>query len=384
MPDTQCTTFLSPTGQIDAQLFESSLDCIKIVGLDGILVQINPGAVDALQLGSLNDICGKKWIELWPEESRHLVIDAIATATRGERTQFAAFCPTAKGSPRWWDVVVSPVLDSAGATHKLMAVSRDVTEIYLVREALRDADVRKDEFLAILAHELRNPLSAAGMAASMLETQQLDFDRASRLGKLISRQVGHMSRLVEDLIDISRVSRGLIVLKQEPVEMRLVINDAVEQLQGLVKQKGHAIGLDFTDEDCTVSGDRTRLLQVIGNIFGNAVRYTPEGGHVEIAMSRDAGAVVIKVTDTGVGIPPERMSDLFGLFTRGETTSDRNSSGLGLGLALVQKLVELHGGTVSAFSAGEGLGSSFTVSLPRLAQAHFLPAAAPSLPNSTA
>jgi PAS domain S-box-containing protein len=384
MSDTQCTTFLSPTGQIDAQLFESSLDCIKIVSLDGILVQINPGAVDALQLGSLDDICGKKWVELWPEESRYIVIDAIATATRGERTQFAAFCPTAKGSPRWWDVVVSPVLDSAGATHKLMAVSRDVTEIYLAREALRDADVRKDEFLAILAHELRNPLSAAGMAASMLETQQLDFDRASQLGKLISRQVSHMSRLVEDLIDISRVSRGLILLKQEPVEMRLVINDAVEQLQGMVKQKGHAIVLELTDEDCTVSGDRTRLLQVIGNIFGNAVRYTPPGGHVEIAMSRDAGAVVIKVSDTGVGIRPERISDLFGLFTRGETTSDRNSSGLGLGLALVQKLVELHGGTVSAFSAGEGLGSSFTVSLPRLAQAQFLPAAAPSLPSSTA
>ena len=365
MPDTQCTTYLSPNGQIDAQLFESSLDCIKIVSLDGILVQINPGAVDALQLGSLNDIYGKKWIELWPEESRHIVLAAIATASHGERTQFAAFCPTAKGSPRWWDVVVSPVLDSAGATHKLMAVSRDVTEVYQVREALREADVRKDEFLAILAHELRNPLSAAGMAASILETQKLDFDRASQLGKLISRQVGHMSRLVEDLIDISRVSRGLIVLKQEPVEMRLVIHDAVEQLQGLVKEKGHSTHLELTDQDCTVSGDRTRLLQVIGNIFGNAVRYTPAGGRIDIAMSCAPGAVVIKVTDTGVGIPPERISDLFGLFTRGEISSDRNSSGLGLGLALVQKLVELHGGTVSAFSAGEGHGSAFTVSLPR-------------------
>ena len=367
MPDTQCTTYLSPTGEIDAQLFQSSLDCIKLVDLDGNLVEINPGAVTALELGSLDDIYGAKWTSLWPEESRHLVLDAIATAGRGERTQFAAFCPTAKGSPRWWDVVVSPVLDASGATHKLMAVSRDVTEVYLAREALRDADVRKDEFLAILAHELRNPLSAAGMAATMLETQQLDADGTVRLGKLISRQIGHMSRLVEDLIDISRVSRGLIMLKQEPVEMKLVINDAVEQLHGQLKDKGHAVHLDLTDLDCVVSGDRTRLVQIVANIFGNAVRYTPAGGRIDIAMSHAPGAVLIRVTDTGVGISQEGMPDVFGLFTRGEKTSDRNSSGLGLGLALVQKLVELHGGTVSAFSEGEGKGSTFTVSLPRLA-----------------
>ncbi|HEY0491746.1 MAG TPA: PAS domain-containing sensor histidine kinase [Telluria sp.] len=364
MPETQCTTYLSPTGEIDAQLFQSSLDCIKIVSLDGDIVEINPGAVAALELGSLDDIYGEKWIELWPAESRHIVTNAINTATRGERTQFAAFCPTAKGSPRWWDVIVSPVLNASGATHKLMAVSRDVTEVYLAREALRDADVRKDEFLAILAHELRNPLSAAGMAASILETQKPDADRTVQLGKLISRQIGHMSRLVEDLIDISRVSRGLILLRQERVDMRAVIHDAVEQLHGLVSEKGHAVHLSLAGQDCIVSGDRTRLLQIIGNIAGNAVRYTPTGGRIDIAMSQAAGAVVIKVTDTGVGISKERMPEVFGLFTRGESTSERNSSGLGLGLALVQKLVELHGGTVSAFSEGEGKGSAFTVSLP--------------------
>jgi signal transduction histidine kinase len=175
-----------------------------------------------------------------------------------------------------------------------------------------------------------------------------------------------MSRLVEDLIDISRVSRGLIMLKQEQVEMRLVVNDALEQLDGLMADKGQKLHLELTDQDCLVSGDRTRLLQVVGNIVGNAIRYTPAGGRIEIGMSRDAGAVVITVTDTGVGISPERMSEVFGLFTRGEKTSDRNSSGLGLGLALVQKLVELHGGTVTACSEGEGKGSTFTVSLPRL------------------
>jgi PAS domain S-box-containing protein len=364
MLDAHCTTYLMPTGEINAQLFETSMDCIKLVDLDGRLAQVNPGAVEVLELQSVDDIRGKLWISLWPHDAQQTVEDAIAGATRGERIQFAAFCPTAKGSPRWWDVIVSPIRDTNGVTQQLMAVSRDVTEIYLAREALRDADVRKDEFLAILAHELRNPLSAASMAATVLETQNLDPDRTVQIGKMISRQVGHMSRLVEDLIDISRVSRGLIILKQEPVEIRSVIGDAVEQLQGLVDGKGHELVLTMTDIPCVVSGDRTRLLQVVGNIFGNAVRYTPAGGRIGIDMSRKPKAVVITVSDTGVGIPSERMAELFGLFTQANRTSDRNSSGLGLGLALVQKLVELHGGTVAGFSAGEGQGSTFTVTLP--------------------
>jgi signal transduction histidine kinase len=204
------------------------------------------------------------------------------------------------------------------------------------------------------------------MAATMLETQKLDHDRTVQLGKLIARQVGHMSRLVEDLIDISRVSRGLIVLKREPVDMRVVIEDALEQLEGAIKDKRHAVKLALPAGDSVVSGDRTRLLQVVGNIVGNAVRYTPAGGRIDIAMTPGAGTLAITVTDTGVGIPPDRMADLFGLFTRGEGSSERNSSGLGLGLALVQKLVELHDGTVTAASAGEGQGSTFSVLLPRV------------------
>ncbi|MCC6072992.1 ATP-binding protein [Massilia sp. GCM10020059] len=367
MLDAQCTSYQSPNGEINAQLFQVSLDCIKVISLDGYIVQVNPGAADALELDSIDDICGEKWVELWPEESRLVVLGAIAGATRGERIQFAAFCPTAKGTPRWWDVIVSPVSNDSGNIHGLLAVSRDVTEIYLAREALRTADVRKDEFLAILAHELRNPLSAAGMAATLLETQKLEFDRTSQLGKLIARQVGHMSRLVEDLIDISRVSRGLIVLKHEPVDMGQVVHDAMEQLQGLVDAKAHAVHLALPEQPCILAGDRTRLLQVVGNIVGNAVRYTPAGGRIDVALSQDEDAVMLRVSDTGVGIAPERLPALFGLFTRGDRSSDRNESGLGLGLALVQKLVELHGGTVSAFSAGEGQGSCFTVSLPRLA-----------------
>lgn len=367
MPDAQCMTYLSSTGEINAQLFENSVDCIKIIDSKGNITEVNPGAVSALELGSVADLSGEPWHSLWPEESKTTVLDAIAKGFQGERVQFAAFCPTAKGTPRWWDVLVTPVQDSEGKVTTLMAVSRDVTEVHQAREALRDADIRKDEFLAVLAHELRNPLSAAGMAATILETQQLGFDRTAELGKLVSRQVGHMSRLVEDLIDISRVSRGLIVLDRQPVDMLLVIDDALEQLQAGVTQQRHSVNVSRVEGNCIVAGDRTRLLQVIGNILGNAVRYTPAGGRIDIGMALAEDVLQITIADTGVGISPERMPDLFGLFTRGERTSDRNSSGLGLGLALVQKLVALHGGTVVAFSEGEGMGSAFTVTLPRLA-----------------
>lgn len=366
MSDSQCTTYLSSSGEINAQLFENSLDCIKIIDPSGYITDVNPGAAEALELGAPGDICGLLWPALWPDEAKATVLDSIDRGFRGERVQFAAFCPTAKGTPRWWDVVVSPVRDANGVLNTLMAVSRDVTDVYVAREALRDADVRKDEFLAILAHELRNPLSAASMAATILQSQKLDHDRTVQLGQLIARQVGHMSRLVEDLIDISRVSRGLIVLNREPVDMRLVIQDALEQLEGAVAAKGHKVELAVGDTDSSVSGDRTRLLQVVANIVGNAVRYTPAGGDIRIAIAPGAATLAITVTDSGVGIPADRMADLFGLFTRGERSSDRNSSGLGLGLALVQKLVELHAGTVTAFSAGEGQGSTFTLTLPRI------------------
>lgn len=364
LPDAACTGYLTPTGEIDAQLFQSSFDCIKIIDLDGRLVLMNPGAIDALELDHLEQLYGKEWVSLWPDESKGLIVTAIAQVKTGQRADFTGFCPTAQGTPRWWHVVASPILDRQGRVERIMAVSRDVSEVHLAREALRDADRRKDEFLALLAHELRNPLSTAGMAASLLETQAPSGARAAELGSVIARQVGHMSRLVEDLIDISRVARGLVSLERKAVSLRAVADSAIEQVQGTVRAKGHTLAFTPPDEEAMVFGDHTRLVQAVGNLLGNAARYTPDGGRIDVTVTREGEMVTLAVQDSGVGIAPEKIAGLFDLYTQVDRTSDRNSSGLGLGLTLVRTLVELHSGTVAAFSAGEGAGSTFTIKIP--------------------
>jgi PAS domain S-box-containing protein len=287
MPDVLCSTDLTSDGEIDAQLFQSSFDCIKIIDLSGRLVRLNPGASDALELDNIEILYGKEWVSFWPEVSKGAVNSAMAAARAGKRARFSAFCPTFKGADRWWDVVVSPILDQDGRVDRIMAVSRDVSEVHLAREALREADRRKDEFLVVLAHELRNPLSTAGIAATLLETQQPDRARTVELGRLISRQVGHMSRLVEDLIDISRVARGLVSMEQQAVSMRAVVDDAIEQVQGAIRAKGHALTFAVRDDGCIVFGDHTRLVQVVGNLLGNAARYTPEGGRIDVELKRE-------------------------------------------------------------------------------------------------
>lgn len=235
-------------------------------------------------------------------------------------------------------------------------------------DSLVSADRRKDEFLSILSHELRGPLSAAGMAAALLETGG-NPDQSIKVGQLVGRQVRHMSRLVEDLLDVSRVSRGLVSIRRQPVDMRDVIGAAVEQLAAAAQSKGHLVQTVLPSRPCMVEGDRTRLIQVAANLLGNAVRYTPAGGNIEVLAEQHGADLLVRVTDNGIGIPGTLMPHLFDLYTQAEHAPDGRNSGLGLGLALVKSLVEAHGGSVAASSPGAGLGSRFDVRLP-LAAAH--------------
>jgi signal transduction histidine kinase len=230
-------------------------------------------------------------------------------------------------------------------------------------ESLMLADRQKNVFLSMLSHELRGPLSAASMAAHLLEKNPADAEQTFKLGQLITRQIGHMSRLVEDILDVSRVSRGLLSIVKAPVDLREVIKAAVEQIMPAARRKGHAIKLALPDTSCVVVGDRTRLVQVIGNLLGNAIRYTPDGGHIDVVMQVRDAAVSVRVTDNGMGIPADLMPHLFALYVQAERSSDSRNGGLGLGLALVKSLVALHGGEVRASSAGEGCGSTFEISL---------------------
>lgn len=244
---------------------------------------------------------------------------------------------------------------------------------------LMSADRRKDEFLSVLSHELRGPLSAAAMAAQLLENNP-DKDRQGvKLGQIITRQVGHMSRLVEDLLDVSRVSRGLVSIVKLAVDMREVVEAAFEQLAPAAHDKGQQVDVVLPAQPCIVQGDRTRLLQVIANLLGNAIRYTPEGGRIELSLHVEGAQLVVWVEDNGIGIPATLMPHLFDLYTQAERSSDSRNSGLGLGLALVKSLVEAHGGSVMADSAGIGRGSRFEV---RLAlSAHIQPSAPVALPT---
>jgi len=226
----------------------------------------------------------------------------------------------------------------------------------------------KDEFLAMLAHELRNPLAPISAAAELLARVQLDANRIQATSNIIVRQVKHMTGLIDDLLDVSRVTRGLVALTKEVVDLGRVVTDAVEQARPAIDARRHQLTLHLSSDNIPVQGDHKRLVQVLANILGNAAKYTPDGGHIDIRLEAAGGDAVVHVTDNGLGMSPELLPNIFGLFTQAERTSDRSQGGLGLGLALVKSLVQLHGGTVSATSPGVGKGSTFSVQLPRMVE----------------
>jgi signal transduction histidine kinase len=230
--------------------------------------------------------------------------------------------------------------------------------------ALQSADRSKDVFLATLSHELRGPLSAAGMAAKLLQPAGISSERSNQMGELIGRQVAHMSKLVEDLLDVSRISRGLVQLDKAPVGLSEIVAAAVEQVQSAASLKHHRIEQQLGRVSLLVLGDRTRLVQVLSNLLSNAIRYTDRGGLIRIVLEKRGKMALLRVSDNGRGIGAELMPRLFDLYVQAELSADRTGGGLGLGLALVKNLVEAHGGAVTVDSAGDGQGSAFTVQLP--------------------
>lgn len=251
----------------------------------------------------------------------------------------------------------------SAATRRILKLLADsVVSVLLLRESNR----RKDEFLAMLAHELRNPLAPITTAAHLLKLSPQTFSRTQELGDLINRQVSHMTELVDDLLDISRVTRGMTQIDRAAIDLRDVISDALEQTRPQVHVHGHTLDVDVPAQPMPVEGDRVRLVQVLANILTNACKYTPDRGHIRLQARVEDDAFVVSVNDNGQGIEPGLLPHIFELFTQARRTPDRTQGGLGVGLALVRALVELHGGTVQAHSAGPGQGSTFTVTLPRL------------------
>jgi signal transduction histidine kinase len=254
------------------------------------------------------------------------------------------------------------------ANQELEAANRslqtEVTERTRAELALKEADRHKDEFLAMLAHELRNPLAPIHNAVALMRRTPLTDPQLMWSRDVIGRQLSHLTRLVDDLLDVSRITRGKINLTKEVIEIAPLVARTVETVQPLFEERGHTLRVEMPDGALCVLGDPTRLMQAIGNVLGNAAKYTERGGQVTLCAAQTGAEVEIRIRDNGIGIPPDLMPMIFNLFTQLDRSSGPAQSGLGIGLALVQRLVEMHGGSVTAHSDGPGRGSQFVIRLP--------------------
>jgi signal transduction histidine kinase/ActR/RegA family two-component response regulator len=244
------------------------------------------------------------------------------------------------------------------------------------REGGAGKDPSTDEFLAMLGHELRNPLAPIRNALELMRLRP-GAEAQAKAREMIERQVTNLTRLVDDLLDVSRITRGSINVRREEVELSAVVANAVESVQPFIQARLHRVQISLPGEPMPVSGDETRLAQVIANLLNNAAKYTPEGGHIQLQLERSGSDAVLRVRDNGIGIAADLLPKVFDLFSQADRSLARSEGGMGIGLTLVRRLVELHGGAVEAFSAGTGCGSEFVVRLPLIEHSAAVPAAIP-------
>jgi PAS domain S-box-containing protein len=363
---------------VDARL-SLLIDSVKdyaifVLDVDGRVATWNPGA-ERIKGYRPDEIIGSHFSRFYPEsEVRSGKCEhELAIAQRDGRFEDEGWRIRKDGSHFWANVVISAIRDDLGNLVGYSKVTRDLTERVRAerdragRLAAERASEAKDEFMAMLGHELRNPLAPIVSALQLLKLR--GDARSVRELQIIERQVGQMTRLVDDLLDVSRVSRGKIVLKSAPIDVRDPIAKAVEMAIPAFEQKRQRFQVDVPPAPMTVHGDDGRLVQVFANLLNNASRYTPEGGAIQVTVARAGAGMAVEVKDTGVGIDAALLPHVFDLFVQGTQSLDRAEGGLGLGLALVRSLVELHGGRVEARSEGKGRGSSFIVHLPAADQA---------------
>jgi signal transduction histidine kinase/CheY-like chemotaxis protein len=284
-----------------------------------------------------------------------------------ERAQFRARARVrdAAGDWRWIEAHATPRIGPRGELLGYVGVSPDVTELLQAQDALRAADQRKDQFLAMLAHELRNPLAPIRTASEILTMPNLSDDQLSWSCRVIHRQVDHMARLLDDLLDVARITRGKLQLKKQRVELGTIVETAVEAARPLIEARKHRLTIELPSSLPTLDADPVRLAQVLSNLLTNAAKYTDPPGRILLGARVDDEVVQISVKDNGIGLSPSALGDIFGMFTQGADERGRAEGGLGIGLALVEGLVDLHGGSVAVRSDGLGHGSEFVVTLPR-------------------
>ncbi|HLJ94597.1 MAG TPA: PAS domain-containing protein, partial [Gemmataceae bacterium] len=282
-------------------------------------------------------------------------------------TEFRVIWPD--GSVHWLEARAHVFKDDDDKPVRIMGVNMDVTERKRIEETLQEADRRKDEFLATLAHELRNPLAPIRNGLQLMRLAAGNTDAVEQARAMMERQLTQMVRLVDDLMDLSRISRGKIELRKEHVPLSAVVNSAVETTHPLLEAMGHELALTLPEQPVILDADFTRLAQVFSNLLNNAAKYSGPGGHIRLVAERQGSDVVVSITDTGVGIPPDKLTSIFEMFSQVDCALEKSQGGLGIGLTLVKRLVELHEGTIEAHSDGMGKGSEFMVRLPVVIEA---------------
>jgi len=307
------------------------------------------------------------WLACIDPEDRERVLEAIDAAFKsGEIEVEYRIRRRDNGELRWIQGRGQVLYDESGHPQRMLGINVDITERKRAEEALQIADRRKDEFLAMLAHELRNPLAAIRNVAHVLTGDTLDLAAAHRLGELVNRQTSQLARLVDDLLDVARVTRGLIELKKEPLMLQSVVDRAIETLDPLLRLKRQTVGRDLGSETIRVNGDPARLRQVFENLISNAAKYSPDHSTIQISFESAGQFASVRIQDEGDGIDPQTLPHVFDLFMQADRSLDRSQGGLGVGLTIVKHLAELHGGSVEARSQGLGTGSEFIVRLPQL------------------
>ena len=282
-----------------------------------------------------------------------------------------------------FDSRLIPEFDDHGQVESVLSIAVDITEQEVVNAALHDADRKKDEFLATLAHELRNPLAPISNALQIMRLSE-EPKAHDNARNIIERQLGQMVHLVDDLLDVSRISQGKVELRREEADLSVVLQTAIETSRPLIQAGKHELAIKLPPPGVVlIDGDVTRLCQIVANLLNNAAKYTPQGGRIEVFGECQNGQAVITVQDSGIGIPPELLPRVFDMFAQVDRTLDRSQGGLGIGLALVKRLVEMHGGTVEGHSAGTNQGSRFTVRFPLSRAKHSLHSYADHVPSLT-
>jgi len=349
--------------------FEQGRNFAGVLALDGTVVEANRLCLDACGF-TCDEVIGKPfWESGWWNRSAALmemVRAASLQAAEGRlfRTETNYF--VADGAERVVDLILAPVMDEAGRVLFVAATGTDVTDRRRIEDALRQQDRRKDEFLAMLSHELRNPLAAIRTAVRILVLKGPPQPEFTWGCEAIERQTKHLTRLIEDLLDVSRISTGKIQLKPVPIDFREVVSRAAESVLPLMTAKKHDLRIILPPRKLSALADPARLEQVVSNILTNAAKYTDNGGSITLTGAQEGSSIVLRLCDNGIGIDPEMLPHVFDLYTQVHDNLSRSLGGLGIGLTLVKMIVELHGGSVTAASEGPGKGSEITIRLPAM------------------